>query len=394
MYILAPLKLVIGAAPLIITIDGPSGAGKSTIGQEVAKKLGYLFLDTGATYRACALFMLENGIPVDVERAVSPMLQEVDIDLKNAHVFLNGKDVTKKIRTPEIDQAASKISQLPSVRRKLTYLQRKIAADNNVVAEGRDMGTVVFPSADLKIFLTASPEERARRRKRQLDEEGNIISYDIILHQIKKRDKADSEREIAPLKPAEDSIIIDSTNLSAEEVVEEIIKLAKEQEKKMNKKNEATGFSFSVDNCLGFIANRLVKAFLKLLDHKLEDFNLTGAQFCVLTKLFEEEGLTQTQLAQRLYIESPTLVRTLDRLEEAGLIERRRVPSDRRAFHIFLTQAGRDMEDILMQKGKEVHEISIRGMSEKEIEKLKDLLFHLWQNLENGARELKSPDKK
>jgi len=379
---------------LIITIDGPSGAGKSTIGQEVAQKLGYLFLDTGAMYRACALYMLENGIPLEDEAAVAAALPDVDIDFKNGRVLLNGRDVTNKIRTPEIDQAASKISQLQPVRAKMTALQRKIAAGADAVAEGRDMGTVVFPNANLKVFLTASPEERARRRKKQLDKEGNIISYDIILHQIKKRDKADSDRAIAPLKPAEDSVTIDSTNLSAEEVVEEILKLAKVQEKKMNKNNEATGFSFSVDNCLGFIANRLVKAFLKLLDHKLEDFNLTGAQFCVLTKLFEEEGLTQTQLAQRLYIESPTLVRTLDRLEEAGLIERRRVPSDRRAFHIFLTQAGRDMEDILMQKGKEVHEISIRGMSEKEIEKLKDLLFQLWQNLENGARELKEASNK
>ncbi len=162
----------------------------------------------------------------------------------------------------------------------------------------------------------------------------------------------------------------------------------------MNKKTEASQFSFSVDNCLGFIANRLVKAFLKLLDYKLEDFNLTGAQFCVLTKLFEEEGLTQTQLAQRLYIESPTLVRTLDRLEEADLIERRRVPSDRRAFHIFLTPKGRQLQDVLMQKGSEVHDIAVKGLSEAEIEQLKDLLYQLWQNLENGAKLARKEGKK
>jgi len=147
-------------------------------------------------------------------------------------------------------------------------------------------------------------------------------------------------------------------------------------------------FTFSVDNCLGFIANRLVKSFLKVLDHKLTDFNLTGAQFCVLTKLFEEEGLTQTQLAQRLYIESPTLVRTLDRLEEANLIERRRVPEDRRAFHIFLTDKGRSLEDLLMEKGREVHEIAVQGMTKDDVQQLKDMLFLLWHNLEEGAEEL------
>ncbi len=162
----------------------------------------------------------------------------------------------------------------------------------------------------------------------------------------------------------------------------------------MDKKKEVSQFSFSVDNCLGFIANRLVKAFLKLLDYKLENFNLTGAQFCVLTKLFEEEGLTQTQLAHRLYIESPTLVRTLDRLEEAGLIERRRVPSDRRAFHIFLTPKGRELQEVLLQKGSEVHNIAVKGLSEAEIAQLKDLLFQLWQNLENGTKEAKEEEKK
>ena len=147
-------------------------------------------------------------------------------------------------------------------------------------------------------------------------------------------------------------------------------------------------FTFSVDNCLGFIANRLVKSFLKVLDHKLSDFKLTGAQFCVMTKLFEEEGLTQTQLAYRLYIESPTLVRTLDRLEEADLIERQRVPEDRRAFHIFLTKKGRGMKDVLMQKGREVHEIATKGMTQEQARELKDMLFLLWHNLEEGVEEM------
>jgi len=375
---------------LIITIDGPAGAGKSTVAKELANRLGFTYLDTGAMYRACGLFMLEHGVRLDDEKGVSALLDQIDIGIENGRVLLNGQDVSEKIRSPQIDQAASQISRIPSVRQKLTALQRKIAQGKDLVAEGRDMGTVVFPKADLKIFLTATPEERAERRKKQLDKEGNIISFDIILQQIKKRDKADSEREIAPLKPADDAVMIDSTRLSAERVVQEIVKLVNRQERKMDKNKEASGFSFSVDNCLGFIANRLVKAFLKLLDHKLEDFNLTGAQFCVLTKLFEEEGLTQTQLAQRLYIESPTLVRTLDRLEEAGLIERRRVPSDRRAFHIFLTPKGHDLKDILMQKGNEVHDIAVKGLEEKEIELLKDLLYQLWRNLEDGAKEAKN----
>ena len=378
---------------MIVTIDGPAGAGKSTIGKEVAKRLGLLYLDTGAMYRACALFMLENGVFPDEDKKVESLLPRLDIRFENGNIFLNGKDVSHKIRSPEIDQAASQISKIPAVREKLTQIQRKIASGTDVVAEGRDMGTVVFPKAEAKIFLTASPEERAWRRKRQLDEQGHIISFDIILRQIKKRDKADTERKIAPLKAAPDALVVDSTRLTAEEVIETIIKFVNRQEKKMNKKQDTSGFSFSVDNCLGFIANRLVKAFLKLLDYKLENFNLTGAQFCVMTKLFEEEGLTQTQLAHRLYIESPTLVRTLDRLEEAGLIERRRVPSDRRAFHIFLTEKGHELKDVLMQKGHEVHEIAVKGLSEQETEMLKDLLFQLWQNLENGAKEARKEAK-
>ena len=379
--------------PLIVTIDGPAGAGKSSIGKKVAKRLGFLYLDTGAMYRACALFMLENNVSIDDEEKVKTLLPQLDIFFENGKIFLNGEDVSNRIRSPEIDKAASKISRIPAVREKLTQLQRQIATGTNVVAEGRDMGTVVFPNAEAKIFLTASAEERAWRRKRQLDEQGHIISFDIILQQIKKRDKADTERDIAPLKAAPDALVIDSTRLTIKEVIERIIKFVNRQEKKMNKKNEASEFSFSVDNCLGFIANRLVKAFLKLLDYKLESFNLTGAQFCVLTKLFEEEGLTQTQLAHRLYIESPTLVRTLDRLEEAGLIERRRVPSDRRAFHIFLTEKGHELKDTLMQKGHEVHEVAVRGLKEKEIDMLKELLFKLWQNLENGAKEAKEESK-
>lgn len=146
-------------------------------------------------------------------------------------------------------------------------------------------------------------------------------------------------------------------------------------------------FNFSIDNCLGFIANRLVKCFMKVLDKELADHNLTGAQFCVLAKLFEEEGLTQTMLAQKLYIESPTLVRTLDKLEEAGFIERRRVPEDRRAFHIFLTPKGRQMSDLVTSIGSKVHSIAVEGLSEKEVADLKRFMYTLWKNLERAQEE-------
>ncbi len=226
MYILAPLNFCqYGEShKLIITIDGPAGAGKSTISKKVAKRLGFLYLDTGAMYRACALFMKKQCIPLDDEDKVSYMLKDFSIDFCKGCVFLNGKDVSLQIRTPEIDKAASQVSRIQAVRDKLSFLQKKIASDTDTVVEGRDMGTVVFPDADLKIFLTASPEERARRRQKQLAEQGNIISFDIILQQIKKRDKADTERSIAPLKPAKDAKIIDSSDMTADEVVEEIIK--------------------------------------------------------------------------------------------------------------------------------------------------------------------------
>ncbi len=215
---------------MIITIDGPAGAGKSTISKKLASELGFIYLDTGAMYRACALYMLRKGVDIGDESQVIPFLDEINIRFDDQKIFLNSQDVTEEIRTPEIDQAASKISKLQSVREKLTRLQRQIAKGKNIVAEGRDMGTVVFPDAQIKIFLTASAEERAKRRKKQLEEAGQMVSYEIILHQIKKRDKADSTREIAPLKPASDAVVIDSTNIGPEDVILKILKLYKKEE--------------------------------------------------------------------------------------------------------------------------------------------------------------------
>ena len=215
---------------MIIAIDGPAGAGKSTISKEVARRLGFTYLDTGAMYRACALYVLSTGEDPSDERKVKDLLADVKIEFQDGRIFLNGEDVSSKIRTPQIDEAASKVSRLKGVREKLTELQRQVARDMDIVAEGRDMGTVVFPDAEVKIFLDASPEERARRRKRQLEEAGKIISFEIILHQIKKRDKADSTREIAPLAAAPDAVVLDTTGMKPEKVVERIIKEADKKE--------------------------------------------------------------------------------------------------------------------------------------------------------------------
>ena len=218
---------------MIIAIDGPAGAGKSTISKEIAKRLGFTYLDTGAMYRACGLYVVSMGEDPSDEKKVRYLLANIKIEFQDSRIFLNGEDVSLKIRTPEIDEAASKISRLKSVREKLTELQRQIAKDKDIVAEGRDMGTVVFPDAEVKIFLDASPEERARRRKRQLEESGQIISFEIILHQIKKRDKADSTRALAPLTAAPDAVIIDTTEMKPESVIERIID---EVDKKRNSK--------------------------------------------------------------------------------------------------------------------------------------------------------------
>ena len=204
----------------IIAVDGPAGAGKSTVSKIVAAKLGYTYIDTGAMYRAVALKSSRS-----CEDLVD-IIDNTEIELDDmARVFLDGVEVTKEIRTPEISKLASDVSKFGFVRKRLTDLQRQMAQRGAVIMDGRDIGTQVLPNADLKIFLTASIEERARRRFEELQAKGQTVNLDAIKNEIVLRDKQDSEREIAPLKQADDAILIDSTNLQIAEVVEKILTL-------------------------------------------------------------------------------------------------------------------------------------------------------------------------
>ncbi|MBU0731088.1 MAG: (d)CMP kinase [Proteobacteria bacterium] len=207
----------------MITIDGPSGAGKSTISRMLASRLGYTYLDTGAMYRAVGLKINRLGIDLADTRAMEEMFENLDLSLApggvHTKVLLGQEDVSEAIRTPEMGMVASRVSAEKIVREKLTELQRQIGGRGCVVAEGRDMGTVVFPGAACKFYLDATPEERAGRRQDQLREMGQDVSFDEILAQIIKRDHDDSARALAPLKPADDAIIVDSSNMNADEVV-------------------------------------------------------------------------------------------------------------------------------------------------------------------------------
>ena len=212
----------------IIAVDGPAGAGKSTVCKLAAKKLSYTYIDTGAMYRAIGLKVLQRGGNCSDENFVIDAARDVDIRLDEAaRVFLDGVDVTGKIRTPEVGKAASDVAKLGFVRKKLTELQREMAANGSVIMDGRDIGTQVLPNADLKIFLTASVDERARRRFEELKAKNSAADFDKIRDEIILRDKQDSEREIAPLAQADDAILLDTTNMTIDEVVEKILELAR-----------------------------------------------------------------------------------------------------------------------------------------------------------------------
>lgn len=209
-----------------IAIDGPAGAGKSTIAKMVSAKLGYIYVDTGALYRTAALYITENNIP---DENIEKALESADISLKfidgAQRVFLGGRDVSELIRTPEISMAASRTSAVPAVRAYLFETQKKIARENNVIMDGRDIGTVVLPDAEVKIFLTASAEERANRRYKELAEKPDCPPYEDILKDIIQRDYQDMHRETAPLRQADDAVLVDTTNLDLEQSVEEIVRI-------------------------------------------------------------------------------------------------------------------------------------------------------------------------
>ncbi len=208
----------------IITIDGPSGSGKSTISRELARRLHYTYLDTGAMYRAVGLLALRRNIALDDEKGISSLLSNFDLQLlpgkHDTRVLLDQQDVSEAIRTPEMGMAASRVSALPVVREKLTLLQQQLGSRGRVVAEGRDTGTVVFPQAGYKFYLDASAEERARRRCKQLHEKGQDVNEKEILTQLIRRDQDDSSRTIAPLKAAPDAVIINSSRMTIVEVLD------------------------------------------------------------------------------------------------------------------------------------------------------------------------------
>ena len=212
---------------LIIAIDGPSAAGKSTLAKRLAKDLGFTYLDTGGMYRALALKVLREGIDIGNDGALTELIGRTDIDLVvtggKLKVLLDGEDVSHEIRTPEVSQMASKASTLEVVRRWMLVLQRAFGRRGNVVAEGRDIGTVVFPDAEVKIYLDASAQERARRRVAELRQAGRQVSLDETLREMWERDKRDSERDLAPLRKADDAIAIDSTSVDAEALAQRVM---------------------------------------------------------------------------------------------------------------------------------------------------------------------------
>lgn len=218
---------------IAIAIDGPAGAGKSTIAKAAAKNLGYIYVDTGAMYRAIGLYTLRSGVLVtDTDKVIS-LLDEIKLSLARNDqgeqlVILNGEDVSGLIRTEEVSMAASKVSAIPKVREFLLSLQRDMAKNNNVIMDGRDIGTVVLPDAKVKIFLTASAEIRARRRYDELILKGQEADYETVLRDVKLRDENDMNRPIAPLKPAEDSILVDTSDIDLEETIALLIKTIKE----------------------------------------------------------------------------------------------------------------------------------------------------------------------
>ena len=219
----------------IVAVDGTAGSGKGTITKIIAEKLNLISIDTGAMYRCVALECINKNINyIEIEK-IKEVLKDINIELKKENnlqvVILNGKDVTREIRTPEVDSVVAKFAAIKEVRDKITPLQRKMGQDANIIMEGRDIGTVVFPNADVKVFLDCSVEERARRRYNQNLEKGIETTYEEVLESIKERHKLETEREIAPLVQAPDAVYIDSTKMTIDEEAEAVIKIIEEKRK-------------------------------------------------------------------------------------------------------------------------------------------------------------------
>lgn len=214
----------------IVAVDGPAGSGKSTISKVVAKELELTYLDTGAMYRMVTLAVLKNNTDLNNDEAVTKLLTEIKLDINKEKFYVNGQDVSEEIRGVEVTNNVSRVAAIKIIREKLVYLQREISNGKKVILDGRDIGTVVFPNADLKIFLVASPEERAERRVNEFLSKGIEASFETVLEDIIKRDEMDSTRKESPLKMATDAVLIDTSFMNIDEVSKEIIKLIKEKE--------------------------------------------------------------------------------------------------------------------------------------------------------------------
>ncbi len=221
------------ALPPVITIDGPSGSGKGTIAQRLAEQLGWHLLDSGAIYRVLSLAALHHDVELDSEAALVPLAANLEVQFQVegelVKVILEGEDVSRTIRTEEVGNAASKIAAFPRVREALLRRQRAFRQAPGLIADGRDMGTVVFPEADVKIFLDASAEERAQRRYKQLQDKGFDVNFERLLTEIRERDDRDRNRAVAPLKPAEDALVVDSTSMTIDEVLATVLAYAEQQ---------------------------------------------------------------------------------------------------------------------------------------------------------------------